>query len=76
MDKASTDDDYFADIRLVVARFFVVAVLFVCNQLVHAVVVTVLHNAFGDLTNLWSYLCAPVVAIVVSKVDSFVSVGF
>jgi hypothetical protein len=33
------------------------------------VVVTVLHNAFVDCTDLWSYLCTPVVAIVVSKVD-------
>jgi segregation and condensation protein A len=53
---------------LVVARFFIVAVL-VVYHLVHAVVVTELHYAFVDCTNLWSYLCTPVVTVAVAEVN-------
>jgi hypothetical protein len=68
LDKASTDDDYFANVCFIVARVLIVALVFVCDQLVHAVVVAILYNAVGDLTYCWSNLCAPVVPVVIAKV--------
>jgi hypothetical protein len=58
----------------IVACVFVIALVFVCYQLVHAVVVTVLHNTIANLANGRCYLCAPVVAIVVAKVNLYVLV--
>jgi hypothetical protein len=58
----------------IVARVFIVTVFFVCYQLVHLVVVTVLHNTISDLANSRGYLCAPVIAIVVAKVYLYVLV--